>query len=91
MAVRTQLQIDALVLKSKQNCFAREQNYGLKLNVGVAEVPMLQKQLVLIWMAESIYSTLPQKNKAIDMLAGDNLSTATASNLFAFNLTNATL
>lgn len=91
MAVRTQTEIDALILKAKQNCFAREQTYGGLLQVGVAQVPNMRKQIALITAASSDYATLAQKNIYIDMLVSDNLTIASNSNLFASNLVAAGL
>lgn len=91
MSIRIEAQIDDIINTSKKNCFAKMMTYGGELNVGVATVPELKRQLVLIWAAESDYATLQQKNIFIDALTGLGLTTAPLGNLFASNLTTATL
>lgn len=92
MSVRTQSQIDAIIVRAKQSSVNFMMVYGQNLNVGVAAVPpMLKMQLVLIECTESNFATLVQKNLYVDTLLKYNLAPITGSSLFASNLTETSL
>lgn len=91
MASRTQSNIDSIILNAKRNNFQKSMTYFGKVQVGIAEIAPLKRQLTLIKAAESPYATQEQKSLFCDFLIGENNSIAEASSLAMSNLLNSTL
>ena len=83
---RTQPEIDAIILKCKQNAFAQSMTYAIGLRKGVSVFEDSRFQNILINATENPLSTLTQRNLYIDLIVGNGLNISVPSSLGQNNL-----